>query len=193
MKRYQWFFIIMLLFIGQTVASGATYNINTNAAGEGVLDRAIAPGGSHQGNTKVQVLQKFVNTDLRRLSDEQISYDSRQMDEKLKVASPASKTNAQNALNAGISVPTVTPILDQSNQINDLVSIPLDASDPDNLPLSFGIQNCPPGVRVGSHDVTGAPLIKGQITATGTYSCQVRAFKFSDIFGSTTFSWTVAP
>jgi hypothetical protein len=183
----------LTLVLTSGFAFGATYSINTNAAGEDVLNRAIAPGGSHTGNTKQQVLQKFVNTDLRKLSEEQISYDSRQMDDKLKVASPASKTNAQNALNAGISVPTVTPIPDQTNQINDPVSIPLDATDPDNLPLSFGIQNCPPGVRVGNNDVTGAPLIKGQITATGTFSCQVRSYKFSDIFGSTTFSWVVNP
>jgi hypothetical protein len=192
MKYYRFFvFIILLMMTG--IVFGASYNINTNTAGEAVLDRAIAPGGSHVGNTKVQVLQKFVNNDLRKLSDEQVSHDSRQMDEKLKVATNASKTNAQNALNAGISVPTITTISAKTNQINDVVSIPIEASDPDNLPLSFGIGNCPPGVRVGSDDITGAPLITGQITETGSFTCVVRAFKFSDIFGQTTFSWIVSP
>jgi hypothetical protein len=191
MKSYQGLLVLVLMTLTSTTFA-ATYSINTNNAGEQVLDRAIAPGGSHAGNTKNQVLQKFVNTDLRRLSDEQLSHDSREMDAKIKVST--STAAAKTALNSGIAVPTVTPIPNQTNQINDVVSISLSATDPDALPLQFVLQDGPPGVVIGSDPVTGEPKLRGTITATGTFpTVTVRAYKFSDIFGFTTFSWVVSP
>lgn len=185
---------LMTLLLVSLDAYGATYSITTNAAGEAVLDRAIATGGTHDGLTKLQVIQKFVNTDLLRLFNEQTGKDSRELDDKLRVTTNAAKVNARAAINAGIAAPTVATIPNQTNQVNDVVSVPLSATDPDGLPLVFVILNGPPGVRVGSDDVTGAPMLKGAITSTGTFpTVTVRAYKFSDVFGSTTFSWTVNP
>lgn len=171
------------LILAPTCLWAATYSVNTNAAGEAVLDRALT--SSHQGLTKTQVLQRFVNAALRALSEQQQVGETRELDEKLALASSAAKTTARNAINASIAVPTVTPISNQTHTVGQAVNIPLVATDPDDRSLEFRITGLPNGVVL----LDGA--LVGTLTTAGTFSVEVRAHKFTDIFGSTTFSWQV--
>lgn len=174
-----------------TSVYAATYSINTNSAGEAVLDEAQQT--THQGLTKTQILQRSVNAFLQGLFAQQNSHASREINDKLAVATPASKVNAKNALNAGISLPTITTIPTQNSNVNDVVAVTVTASDPDGLPLVIKATGLPPGITVGTNPTTGAHELHGTLTTSGTYNPVVRAYKFSDIYGETTFLWNVAP
>jgi hypothetical protein len=187
------FWLSMMAFLLVTgSAFSATYSISTNARAEGALDRATAAGGSHEGLTKVQVLQRFVNADLQSMFDQQNSGDSRELDRKLSVATNAAKNNARTALNAGIALPVVTDIPNQTNNVGQSPVIPIVATDPDGLSLRVTATGLPPGMAV-SFTTQGTPQISGTLTTAGTYAVVIHAQKFSDIEGTDSFSWQVNP
>jgi hypothetical protein len=187
------FISAVLLFLLPVTAVAATYQITTNAQGEAVLDRDIAPGGSHVGRTKTQVLQQFVNAALLALFHQHTARDSRALDDKLKVATNAARNNARTAINAGISPPVITPITDQTHNVGASPTIPIVTTIPypDLGGLTYGATGLPPGMQVTSHPETGLPQITGLLTTAGTFNVTVAAWNFDDIKGTDAFVWTV--
>ncbi|RPJ61327.1 MAG: hypothetical protein EHM23_07285, partial [Acidobacteria bacterium] len=85
--------------------------------------------------------------------------------------------------------PLVTSVASQSSTVGAVVSLQIQASDPDGNPLTYGATNLPPGLSINA--TTG--LISGTVSssASGAYSVNVSV---SD--GTTTvaaaFSWNIA-
>ncbi len=181
---------VVVVFFITLPAFGASYSISTNSAGENVLDEAQAT--THPGQTHLQILQKSVNVFLQGLFAQQNASASREINDKLEVATNAAKNNARTALNAGISLPVVTDITNQTNNVAQSPVIPIIATDPDSLPLRITATNLPPGMIVSSA-VDGTPQITGTLTTAGTYSVVIHAFKFSDVQGTDSFTWVVNP
>jgi hypothetical protein len=187
MKILLW--ILALLTVPPS-AGTATYTPKTTPAQEAILDRAIEPGGPDEGFSKVTFIQRVVDEAIQRLAHDFVAQDARDLEGKLKVTTQ----DAIAALNAGITTPHMQGISDQRHQRYAVVSIPLVATDFDGLPLVFVLLDGPPGARIGMTDA-GAPIITGTLREAGTFQVTVRALKngWRDVFGSTTFTWTVAP
>ena len=78
MKRLTWVWLMILLVPSIPWAgTGDTLSITITPKGVATLDRAIAPGGSHDGLTRTQVVQRATNAFLQNLIDQQTHADSR--------------------------------------------------------------------------------------------------------------------
>lgn len=182
-----------------TLSAGATYECLTNAAGEAVLTRALAT--THVNQTRSQLIQGAVTDFLRGLFAQQNAEDSQQLERKLKLATTAAKQAARDAINAGITTPTVAAISAQSGTVGiPMTPVPISATNAyagteDDPGLSFIGLNLPPGVSIVYDETTGAPRLEGTPTNPGTYNTSIRAYldAFTDIFGSSAFTFTVAP
>lgn len=191
MTNARYLLVMAGVLLALTHAFGASYQISTNAKGEQALDRAVAPGGSHEGSTKQQVLQGFVNADLQSLFNEQGAADTHESKRKADVSTTTQEAKA--LLDTGIDPPVITDIPNQTHNVGQSPTIPIVATDPkDNLPLTIKVQGLPPGMQL-SYTAQGNPQISGKLTTAGSFTTEVRAYKFSNIFAADTFLWTVNP
>jgi hypothetical protein len=86
--------------------------------------------------------------------------------------------------------PVLQAIPDQNNDEDEIVSLQVQASDPDQDTLQYSIQDQPPGVFINADD----GLIQGRIACgtAGTYHPAVTASD-GDLADSETFTWHVFP
>ncbi len=84
--------------------------------------------------------------------------------------------------------PTITPIADQSNTINEVVTLQVNASDPNNDDLAYSETGLPDGLSLDSS--TGS--ITGQLTAANTFNVTITVDDGRGGTDSDTFQWLVA-
>ena len=82
--------------------------------------------------------------------------------------------------------PIVGSMVDQSNPVGTIVSLPIAATDPDVDPLSFGATGLPPGLSINAYTGT----ITGTLSSAGSYGITITA---SDgvLTAGTGFTWIV--
>jgi hypothetical protein len=96
-------------------------------------------------------------------------------------------TNEVNGVVPGASnsAPTLTSPGNRSNDTNDVVSLQLSASDPDNDALTFSATGLPSGLSIStSGRISGTPTTAGTYSVTATVSD-------GSLTNSKTFTWTV--
>lgn len=85
------------------------------------------------------------------------------------------------------NAPSINGVADQINDVDDLVSLALIASDPDGDTLTFSADGLPTGLSINA--ATGQ--INGSVTAAGNYSVTVTVDDGRGGTAQTSFSWDV--
>ena len=83
------------------------------------------------------------------------------------------------------SSPVLAAIEDQFNYIDDVISLPLAATDSNSDPITFSATGLPPGLSVSGSEITGT------ISAAGIFNVVVIASDGQGGMDNTTFNWTV--
>jgi hypothetical protein len=170
-----------------------TYQVTLTTAQEATLDREIADSGL----TRTEAIQRGVNRLIREAEQKHQAENAQIISNKFIVATGPAKQNANNALNAGITAPTITDIPNQTHNVAQVVAVPIVVSNPypNDFSLTYEATGLPPGIAMSSHPITGAPQLMGTLTTAGTFNVTVTAHNdgFSDIKGTDTFTWTVNP
>lgn len=81
--------------------------------------------------------------------------------------------------------PVLTAIGDQANELNDVVSMTLTASDADDDPLTFTAANLPDGLTLSGAEISGT------VHTLGSYSVTVTVSDENGASDSETFAWII--
>ncbi len=83
--------------------------------------------------------------------------------------------------------PSIHPIPDQTNTVGDVISLQVEASDPENLALRYEADGLPAGLTI---DVASG-LISGTVNEVGTSDVTITVIDSEGQTASTSFHWTV--
>ena len=85
------------------------------------------------------------------------------------------------------SAPSIAPVADQTHTIGETISFQVNASDPENDPLTYSATGLPDGL--GINPVSG--LISGTLQSTATFTPTVTVTDTGSLNDSAGFTWTV--
>ena len=85
-------------------------------------------------------------------------------------------------------LPSIAPIVNRNNLVNDTVSFSVSAGDPDGDTLAYSATGLPTGTSINA----ASGLISGSTTATGTFAVTVQVNDGHGGSASTAFSWNVS-
>ncbi len=191
MRRLMMFLLLSAITLSWwEKVDAATYQCVLSAEQDAILAEELAY--RHLTQTPQQAIQQLCARELRKLGEDQEARTIQDLNAMARISTPEAKDNAEAALAASITPPTITDIPNQTNNVAQAVTVPIVATNPyaSELALSYRVSGLPPGVSF-STDATGAPQLSGKLTTAGTFNVTIEVYNVVNVKATETFTWQV--
>lgn len=191
MPRWTYGWTVLLLVL-PSVALAATYSITLNAAQEAIIQEEL---DFRQSTATIQQsVQRLVNREVADLGREQDARTVQEFNNMVRITTPAAQDQAEAALASGISPPVIADVPNQTHNVNQAVTVPLQISNPypQEMAITVRLSGQPPGITLGSND-QGSYQLVGTLTTAGTFNVTITAYNVSAVQATETLVWTVNP